>query len=369
MNEHTITRLSINLLIILVVLIFKQACTKNLVDAEGSIKIAGVYLVYDDSTSGSSLYYMSADYSNLEKIDSGTDIYSLYISYEKDLLVVASCKRLHFYNTRNHELLAEIDIPNTENPEPYIPYGKIDILPFIWDSNYCVLVNRSVYLINLESREISDIIWDSSENDPITSIHFIALSPDERTLYMELMQPGIVRIEGEFITYGATQRLASLELGTGKFRVIYNHPTDDPPLGSKFVFCTSEYVMAYDTNADSIWTFTAHDGICFNSFKVTEPDFLSSEHLNTVEYSFSQDWKSGSFYQIFPEEKRVKLYMSLPYNSIGHTTYQRLENGDIFASIPYTSDGAWKIVDLKKKEIVMEYTQYRDQLIYLVEDK
>ncbi len=84
-----------------------------------------------------------------------------------NLLLLATEKSLYFINTTTNKIISKIDIPDNITPEPNIGYGVIDILPLKNNPNYCVLINRSVYLINIKNHQIEKVIWSCLNEDKI----------------------------------------------------------------------------------------------------------------------------------------------------------------------------------------------------------
>ena len=158
-----------------------------------------------------------------------------------------SQNKLFFVNTLINKKIKEIKIPNTSNPDPYIGYGKIEIFPCMWNLDYCILVNRSVYLINLKSLNIEKVIWDCESYGKLIYIHDATLSDDGKYLYLKFSFFDSWQIDDQQMFYGLVDQLPKLELITGSLKIIYDYPKEQIP-GSKFIFCCRDCIFSYYQN-------------------------------------------------------------------------------------------------------------------------
>lgn len=324
-------------------------CNKNPIVPEDNrlIKGKGMYLIKSDTTKSCDLYYTDYDSIRLEKIAGcgyrNTAIivhHPMHISKENDLLIVASQNKLFFINTLSNKKIGEVSIPNTTNPEPYIVYGAIQLYPCYWSSNHCILVNRSVYLVNLKSLNIEKVIWDCESGDKLTYIHEDALSDDGRILYLSLTFLGWWNY-GEYWRYEMRQRLSKLDLKTAQISTIYDYPVEEAT-GSKYVFSCRDYIMSYDPNRDYIVLFPVSSETPVDTITVSQ--FFYHESYSNGDHAIVQDVDTGSFYKLYGDSEELELYMQFKFQrstegipGIHGTTYQRLKGDDVYAFVPYTS--------------------------------
>ncbi len=356
-------------------------CNKNPLKVEheesDSSEVKGIYVIRQEPDKSYELYYTDYDSIRLEKIEGCgyqniefIPNHPMYINEENDLLISASQNRLFFINTLSNKKIGEVSVPNTTNPEHYIGYGTVQLYPCYWNSNYCILVNRSVYLINLKSLRLEKVIWDCDSNDKLTYIHDDALSDDGRILYLSLAFVGMWNY-GEYLKNEIRQRLSKLDLKTGQISTIYDYPVEETP-GSKFIFSCSDYIMSYDPNRNFIIRFQVSSQTSIDTIMVNQ--FYYYESYSNGDHCIVQNINTGSFYNLYGDRKELELYMQFSFHTsidrpgIYGTTYRRLKGGDVYACIPYTSDEKCFVVNLSQQEVVRKFKRNSIVSIILKKD-
>ncbi len=338
---------------------FEQKDERSIVGSE----IKGMYVLRKGPDNLYGLYYTNYDPIKFTEIEGCKSLSTLYLNKENHLLIGASQKKLYFISTIKNQKIGEIFVPNTTTPKSYI-YDDThsDILdvvfqpfPCYWSSDHIILVNRSVYLLDLKSLNVVEIIWNSESYGDETYIQDVVLSDNARSLYLELS-----------LGYQMAQRLSELNLKTGQINTIYDYPKEQAP-GSKFVFSSKDYIMSYDPNSDYITRFSVLSKTLIDSFMVTQSDFLWWPYSNGTN-TIVQDGKTGTFYRIYPEIKELELYMQLSFQKIGGTTYQKLKSGDLYACIPNTSADNSLIINLSQNILVREFKNDLINFIILKDD-
>lgn len=317
------------------------------------IKGKGIYaLKGNQNYFGCDLYYSNYDSITFKKIEGCYDLLCLHINKKNNLLIGASQNKLLFVNTLTNKKITEINVPDTENPAPYFSLTEIHLFPYPLNPDYCILCNWSVYLVNLKTLSLEKIFWNARNSDKIIYTHGAVLSDDGKSLYLMLTLLGVWQ-EGEYWRYEARQRLSKLDLKTGQIYTIYDYPVEKAP-GAKFVFCNKDYIISYDLNRSSMIRFLVSSGALVDSFMVTINNYLTFPYTNG-DHIILQDGKNGSFYKLYPEKKKLKLYMQFLYQDFRITTYQETKGGEVYACMAQTSDGTSLIINLSQKEIVREF--------------
>ena len=141
------------------------------------------------------LYYSGPDENKLSLIDDCDNIEYLYMNKGNNLLLAASNDILYFIDPDSNKVISNIEITNVINPEPNIFNSMKYIFPYYEDSDYCILINWSVYLINLKTFKIERIIWDRSDYQENTYIYCVVLDSVNKKLYMQMMSDGVTQYE------------------------------------------------------------------------------------------------------------------------------------------------------------------------------
>lgn len=360
-------------------LTFVAACSKVPISPEEIThslpnSITDLYAIGFKSGHDASIYYMDLKSMETREIVSGLSFSDINVGAfcsqsKKELIVAASERKLYFIRTTDNVLLKEIEIPNTVNHEPNILYGKLALLPYPGDPNYCVLVNRSVYLIDMNNFKIERVIWDSYVHHWSTFVHAISLSPEEIYLYMQLYQFGLLSRQGDTMTFGWYQQIARLNLLTGEANVFYRYPDPNNDNGTKMVFSTSDHVVSYNTNTKQVIVFSAATLDSMDSYQILTAE-RPSDHISYSDHAVVQDVATGAFYKLDPKEKTLEAIMLLDigFQSYG-ATYQEISGGDLYACVGPRHRAAVLIANVTQDRIELEFPKEEFWAIHLMEEK
>ncbi len=320
------------------------------------------------------LYYSDYDSINFIKIaDLNQTPFSFHLNTENKLLVAASFNELYFISTESKKLLQELYVPNSENPEPYIGPGQVQLFPCHWDNNYCILVNRSVFLVNLQNMTLERIIWDVTDFTNMNWIHSMSINEENTILYILLFFYDCWPIDKELVQCGYRQAIAELTLQTGDFNIFYCYPKGPPPPGAKALLNTSNYVLAYDFNKKNFLKIDKTTKILKNSFPLNMPNmYPPAANTHSIFEAFPNGDKTiictnkRTFFELDPVCEVLNVYMPLYYGSTSCNIFQQQKGGDYYACIKHSSYG--KIINVTKKKILKDF-YFEDVVTFIVEEK
>lgn len=311
------------------------------------------------------LYYSGPDENKLSLIDDCDNIEYLYMNKGNNLLLAASNDILYFIDPDSNKVISNIEITNVINPEPNIFNSMKYIFPYYEDSDYCILINWSVYLINLKTFKIERIIWDRSDYQENTYIYCVVLDSVNKKLYMQMMSDGVTQYE-----WGSRNELRDyitcLNFETEILDTIIKFPYEEAP-GAKYLFSTDEFLISYEYNKNLIITIPKNNYMTKDSVSAENP-FFHFKSFPMMGYSYLQDINTGDFYKFYPNSSKLELSTKMNLNFAYNTTFQKLESGDIYACIPISSDSVGLIVNLDESKIASEIPFSFLRYVYLMED-
>jgi hypothetical protein len=271
---------------------------------------------------------------------------SLYSDSKRNRLIIASQNKLTFINLDDNTINSELDIPDTYNPEEFILYGEIQVLPCAWDENYCILINRSVYLINLIKRSIEKTIWQSNEGNYLRYIHNYSLHSSGENLYMQLT----------YYWYNMYQKLMKLNLKTGETQIIYEF--NDKSTSGKYVYCAEDYVLSFSLGdkENMIRKFSTSTGNLIDSF-VTNISLKQRSCEFEKNKLLIHQFENGNLYLLDGNSPIPVLFKENNFKKILRNRFQRMSSGDLFDLIFETGDGKNMIYNITKKEIFKEFNR------------
>lgn len=291
--------------------------------------------------------------------DLTTSTPKMFDSPKNNILLIATEKKLYFIDKSKKTKTKELSIPDTDNPEEYFGYGKIDILPYKANSDYCILINRSVYLINLKTFQIEKTIWNSYDANNYVFIYDAALSADSSKLFLQLT----------YYKYIIFQKIMALDLLDNSSQIIYEYKEGDlAPKGSKYVYCNSDYLISYSASNNvltrlAIPSYNVIDSIVID--KKLIPYSLLSPNNNEI---IVQDYTTGSFSSLNCENMQLSDILNLSIGPIVKTRFQSLMGGDLYAST-ITTLGKCSVYNLTKSKLIFEFNNdYRLYDLIIMEE-
>ncbi len=320
------------------------------------------------------LYYTDYDSINFIKIaDLNQSPRSYYLSTENKLLVVASFNMLYFISTESKKLLHQLYIPNSENPNINIGPDEVRLFPCHWDNNYCILVDRSVFLVNLQNMTLEKTIWDVTSFTNMNWIHSMSINEENTILYILLFFYDCWPIDEELVQCDYRQAIAELILQTGEFTVFYDYSKGVPPPGSKEILNTDSYVLAYDYNKKIFLKFRKTNKKLVNSFPLTMPTmYPPAANTHSIFEAFPLSDKTiivtnnRTFFQLDPVKEILNIYMPIFYDSTSYKLIQPQKGGDYYACINDVNYG--KIINVTRKKILKDF-YFEDIETFILEEK
>jgi hypothetical protein len=282
---------------------------------------------------------------------------TLYSDDKRNRLVIASQSKLTFINLNDNKVVDELDIPDTYNPEEYILYGEIQILPCEWDENYCILMNRSVYLINLIKRSIEKTIWQPIDGNYLIYIHNFSSSNSGEDIYMQLT----------YYWRNMFQKLVKLNLKTGNTQVLYEF--NDKSNGGKYVYCVEDYVLsfAFGEKENKILKFSTSTGALIDS-SATNISLIHRSCEFEKNKLLIHQLENGNLYLLDCNTLVPVLYMENNFDRLIRNRFQRMSSGDLFDLIFATGDGKNMIYNLTKKEIIKEFKRNEGAYDFIIKE-
>ncbi|MEA3391350.1 MAG: hypothetical protein U9Q91_00060 [Candidatus Marinimicrobia bacterium] len=364
------------------------SCFINPINNSDNIK--GLYSIQNNG-----LYYSDIDSIGFEQISEINGILNLHYIKHRDLLIASSRDKLYFINTTTNEIISEIDIPRTSGLDGDIASSYVYMFSHPTNDDYCILCNCSIFQINLNTFSIEEVLWNILEveeaeeaktgNEYSLYMHSVAQSPDQNNLYLQFTIQGTFPIGNDLeIRRAIKNHLMSYDILQDSMYSIIDYPLENNGFaGSKYIYCNDENVLPYDPNTNSIiriptsdlFDTSLRDTVIFNNDLVFFNDSYSGINFSYVQYPYS-----GSFYKI-KSSGAVNRYMELDYSrsefayedtivygpAIYGTTYQKLEGGDVYACVPFTTDTTAVLVNLSRKTIIKEFKSDFFQTILIVE--
>jgi len=338
-------------------------------DTTYDANIKGIYAYKRDDHN---LYYADYDTFKLELIEGCQDeiMTDMLLNDTHDLLLACSFHRLYFVDTNSNQKVGEIEVPDSyaDLGDNIVP-GARKLLPCQWSEDHCILVCRSVFLVNLNTLSLERIIWDYETFPTESWIHHLSLGDDGRSLYVRLTYWGSIPIDDTYSWGGLLQKIARIDLRTGQFESIHDYPKED--ISAKILYASNDFLMVY--NFHTITRFSVHTEKLIDSFDIRLPKYLGENISNylTEAYSFGSHLiiadSNLSFYLLYPDRKELELYMALPYHSYYGILYQKLKGGDVYACLSVGADDRIKIINLSQKKIIRDLNRNEINLFVLKE--
>jgi len=338
---------------ILLSILILNNCSESTLEPESSNSCEGIYIFVSGENEG--IFYSDFDSINFTKIAEKSNYESMWLASDFPLLIAASKKQISFINTHTNKKIDDIIVPNTVNPEPNIWYGPVLILKNKQSKDRCILVNRSVYMINLQTKRIESVIWNVEQFDSLTYIHDVAQTEDGQYLLLQLTYRGCWPIGPNLEQCGWKQRLIKLDISNGNTQIIHEYPPENYT-GAHYVFSTDKSILSYSPNIDQILIFDFSSATLLDSFYVSETEFFGDEYPYD-EGIIIQSNDNGNFFRIIPDEKKIEpiIQLNLGTLGLGHLIYQSLKGGDLYACVVDPSGKKHSIVNLTTRNIVLEF--------------
>ena len=118
---------------------------------------------------------------------------------------------------------------------------------------------------------------------------------------------------------------------------------------------------------NQIMKFSSNTETIIDSFTTKQAEFLLWDYSNG-DHVILQDTKSGSFYRLYCDKNELELDIQFQYQRVYNTNYQKLEGGDVYACVPYTSDEKSIIVNLTQQQVIQEFDRNLITFIILKEN-
>ena len=328
-------------------------------EPKGESEITGIFAISSQDGFELALFYSDWDSLDFHRIGGCEKIKAHYVDKTRDLLLCVSPTELFFVDMRKKEKIKEITIPNNFIPDPY--FGDTDwrIYPCSWNSRYCILLNRSVYLVDLKNQIIEKKIWDinsfglgdkyilNSWSNHINNILFIAI----------LQRSGIEE----------RQSIIEIFLQTGDMQIVREY-SEEAAWDLRFIFSNQQYICVYNrNNGNIIDIFEKNSRLPVGSMLITPAKRFSWPLLLDNKIIVEEN-ETGIFYEINPEQKSLEIYMELFGEYVNCTRYQTMEGGDVYACtrMPHLKRGL--VVNLSQKEIVRVMDNFDVRYFFLKED-
>ena len=280
----------------------------------------------------------------------------LYISRPNNLVVAATAHKLIFVDSQQNKKVKEIVVPNTTNPDWYFGFSTVTLYPCKWNSDYCILVNWSIHLINLKTQTIEKVIWDAWKSDYDIYTRKVALNPEGTQLFLLLSLRGFWEIDENYNIHGARHRIVSIDLLNGHVQTIQEYPVSE--LGFKFIFVDWDYLLVNQYEKQVMFRYNLHQPSQCDSIYIENSGYFLGFAL-LEDKIITQDAKTRTFYLIDAEAKTYQPYfeMSKPEDitSTLPTVYQKKRGGDLIACVRASDLKKCYIINLSTRQVLIEF--------------
>jgi hypothetical protein len=335
----------------------------------------GIYTV----TTENKLYYSSYDSINFNYITTFDKlICPLYISRKHKLLLVPTYTKLYFINLDSRKKIAEIEIPGGQDPGSWEESGEKKIYPCHWNDDYCIVINRSVFLLNLLTKNIEKTIWDANSAPSSAYFREYPLSENGTTLYIHLDYYGCWPISDDLSRCDRRAALAELNLISSEFILFYDYHQGTSDLMRDLIrwtvaglFITKKYILVYNANIDRITKFDRNTKKIVGEFVIKLPNYESKPFASTIRRAFIDKDNlivhNGycTYFTLDPESEQLIPYFPLYYDSLYTCQHVKSEGGDFYSYIRNRKTN--KIINLSRKKVVKNF-EFENTLIFIVEE-
>lgn len=355
----------------------------NLIPKPDDSSIKGIYSIQSNG-----LYYSSFDSLGFEFIPRLSGLKTLHYNKRHDLFLAASYNKLYFVNPNTNEKINEIDIPiNPKADYHSMMPSSVYIYPHPTNDDYCILCNWSIYLINLNTFSIEEVLWDlfevQDENNIVLYMHYATQSSNLSNLFLQFTVRGSFPIGGDLAINGLKNHLMGYDILQDSMYSIIDYPLENGGSpGSKFIYCSEDYVFACDPNENpNLIRIPISD-----MSDISKRDTISTSihffpnTFTTNDFIFAQDFYTGDFYKIYTNGE-ICQYMELGYDrtelvyedtilygpAVFNASYQEFEGGDVYACVPLTSDTTALIINLTRKKIIKEFYRNSASPLFIME--
>lgn len=312
--------------------------------------IKGLYVIKGNDKN---LYYSNFDKISFVEIDSCNGLIALCYNQTNKILLGASHDKLYFIDTQNNKKINQIDISSSGGDDINMFPSIVRIIPHPSDSNYCILFNSSIYLVNVKNKIIEEVLWDANNYGIENYMHGISVNPEGDKVFILLSMVGYWSYNG-FNKYEIRTRLIEFDFVDMQMSTVFDYSAADGP--AIYISSCSSKVFFYDPNDSLMIRINTQETGQNDSIKFEKKILTNS--LSDYDYAIIQDIDNGSFYKLYPNQTEHELHMEFNYKrvfgnpGVFYTTFQKFKGGDLFACVPHTSAGHGIIVDLTNKNTI-----------------
>ena len=339
-------KLSLFIIVLIVITIFIY-CEKNPTNGNNNViknDIEGIYTLKRETNNSISLYYSdfdSVEFMKIYEFKEEDEVRKIFLIKEKRIIVTASQTKLNFFDLNINIKISELLIPDA------LPWGYNDIWTNTLEVYYCnretdafiFVNNHSVFLIDLNSLNIRQKIWDTESNNVYISRSLFHVNQDKIFFILSYL-PGV---------YEKSHELCLFNLESAKKEEIYNYPEYYFSLHN--IFSNEEFLFSYDPALQIVLKFSLYDYAKIDSFNINQ-DVNLWHPLSINDHILLQDVNTSNFYVLNTEENRIDSYMILNSQKTRNTNYLKIKGGDLYSAFISLQDNKCFLVNLTKKNIV-----------------